>query len=95
MLLAGAPPPGVDVRFTNRLAVDLAAIRTTAPAVLSQRELAVLSLLPSLLTTSEIAHELTVSVNTVKTHIRSIYGELGVRTRRDAVRRAYEHDLID
>jgi LuxR family maltose regulon positive regulatory protein len=35
-----------------------------------------------------------VSVNTVKTHIRSIYTKLGVSSRRDAVARARERDLL-
>ena len=53
-----------------------------------------LALLPSLLSGSEIAGELTVSVNTVKSHIRSIYRKLGVSSRRDAVRLAQERKLI-
>ena len=64
------------------------------PAPLSERELAVLALLPSLLSGGEIADELTVSVNTVKSHIRSIYKKLGVTNRRDAVRQAQERNLI-
>ena len=64
------------------------------PAPLSERELAVLALLPSLLSGGEIAGELTVSVNTVKSHIRSIYKKLGVSTRRDAVRLAQQRKLI-
>jgi LuxR family maltose regulon positive regulatory protein len=41
-----------------------------------------------------MAEELVVSVNTVKTHIRSIYAKLGVSTRRDAVSRACERELL-
>lgn len=63
-------------------------------AVLSERELTVLTMLPSLLSLEEIAGELTVSVNTVKSHVRSIYAKLGVSSRRTAVLTAYEHGLL-
>ncbi|WP_433505805.1 LuxR C-terminal-related transcriptional regulator [Pseudonocardia halophobica] len=63
-------------------------------AALSVREQAVLELLPSLESLEEIAADLTVSVNTLKTHVRSIYGKLGVGNRRDAVVVGYEHGLI-
>ncbi len=61
---------------------------------LSDRELAVLSYLPTMLTTAEIAAELFVSVNTVKTHLKSIYRKLDVPRRRDAVHRARELRLL-
>jgi LuxR family maltose regulon positive regulatory protein len=51
------------------------------PTMLSQWELTVLGLLPSLLSLDEIADDLTVSVNTVKSHVRSIYTKLGVSSR--------------
>ena len=51
-------------------------------ALLSERELTVLGLLPSMLSLDEIAADLTVSVNTVKSHVRSIYTKLGVSSRR-------------
>jgi LuxR family maltose regulon positive regulatory protein len=56
--------------------------------------LAVLTLLPSLLTAREIAAEFMVSVNTVKSHIRSIYAKLGVSSRRDAVLHAHDRGLL-
>ena len=62
--------------------------------MLSQRELAVLGLLPSMLSLDEIATDLTVSVNTVKSHVRSIYTKLGVSSRRMAVLSAHEHGLL-
>jgi LuxR family maltose regulon positive regulatory protein len=61
---------------------------------LSERERAVLRLLPALLSNPEIAGELFVSVNTVKTHIKTIYRKLDVTSRRDAVVRARELRLI-
>ena len=61
---------------------------------LSEREMAVLALLPSLLSAREIASEFTVSVNTVKSHIRSIYAKLGVSTRREAVQQAQDRGLV-
>ena len=55
----------------------------TAP--LTAREIDVLRDLPSLLTAEEIAELHQVSVNTVKTHMRSLYRKLGAANRRDAV----------
>ncbi|WP_187977441.1 LuxR C-terminal-related transcriptional regulator [Mycetocola sp. JXN-3] len=60
---------------------------TTAPgATLSTREREILGYLRTTLTAEEIARELHVSVNTVRTHQRAIYRKLGVTTRREAVR---------
>jgi ATP/maltotriose-dependent transcriptional regulator MalT len=50
----------------------------------------VLRLLPTLLSYPEIAGELFVSVNTVKTHVKTIYRKLDATSRRDAVTRARE-----
>lgn len=59
----------------------------TAPGTtLSAREREILGYLRTTLTAEEIARELHVSVNTVRTHQRAIYRKLGVTTRRDAVR---------
>jgi LuxR family maltose regulon positive regulatory protein len=57
---------------------------------LSERELQVLRLLRSDLSGPDIARELTVSLNTVRTHTKHIYTKLGVTNRREAVRRAAE-----
>ncbi len=61
---------------------------------LSRRELDVLRLLGSDLGGPEIAGELVVSLNTVRTHTKSIYAKLGVTNRRAAVRRGEELDLL-
>ena len=61
---------------------------------LSERELDVLRLLGSDLNGPDIARELFVSLNTMRTHTKSIYMKLGVKDRRSAVRRAEELDLI-
>jgi LuxR family maltose regulon positive regulatory protein len=80
--------------FAAQVAAARTAIVSAVAVPLSEREMAVLSLLPSLLSAREIATEFTVSVNTVKSHIRSIYAKLGVSTRRDAVLRARERGLV-
>jgi LuxR family maltose regulon positive regulatory protein len=61
---------------------------------LSERELQVLRLLNSALSNDEIARELYVSVNTVRTHLQNIYTKLGVNRRRDAISRAKQLKLI-
>ncbi|MDS0140356.1 MULTISPECIES: LuxR C-terminal-related transcriptional regulator [unclassified Amycolatopsis] len=60
---------------------------------LTDREQVVLQRLPSQRSLDEIASDLTVSVNTVKTHVRAIYGKLGVNNRRSAVVVARQHGL--
>jgi LuxR family maltose regulon positive regulatory protein len=80
--------------FARRVAAARAAVVPDAAALLSERESAVLALLPSLLNAREIAAEFTVSVNTVKSHIRSIYAKLGVSSRRDAVLQAQDRGLL-
>jgi LuxR family maltose regulon positive regulatory protein len=57
-------------------------------AILTDRELSVLRFLPSRLTNAGIAGECRMSVNTVKTHLKSIYAKLGVSSRAETVERA-------
>jgi LuxR family maltose regulon positive regulatory protein len=64
------------------------------PDPLSERELDVLKLLTTELTGPEIANELMVSLNTMRTHTKNIYSKLGVNSRRTAVRRAEELNLL-
>jgi LuxR family maltose regulon positive regulatory protein len=75
---------------------SLAAKDRSAPplAELSPGELRVLQYLPTSLSRSEIAGELSLSPNTVSTHIRSIYAKLGIADRAAAVRRARELRLL-
>ena len=61
---------------------------------LSPRERAVLRYLPTMMSNQEIASELFVSVNTVKTHLKAIYRKLDVADRREAVRRARTLELL-
>ena len=61
---------------------------------LSPGELRVLRYLPTNLSRPEIAGELSVSVNTVSTQVRSIYAKLQVRDRSSAVQRARELRLL-
>ena len=61
---------------------------------LSAGELRVLRFLPTNLSRPEIAGQLSVSPNTVSTHIRSIYAKLGVRDRSAAVQRARDLRLL-
>ena len=61
---------------------------------LSERELDVLRLLATDLDGPEIASQLMVSLNTMRTHTKSIYTKLGVNSRRAAVHRAEELALL-
>jgi LuxR family maltose regulon positive regulatory protein len=85
--------PGAAGSFAGA-ALAVSATTEAPAAALSERERAVLALLPSLLSLEEIGADLSVSVNTVKTHVRSIYGKLGVSSRRTAVLAGYERGLI-
>ena len=78
-------------------ALPLTPVKPTAsslPEPLSDRELQVLRLLDSPLTSEEIGRELYISSNTVRTHIKNIYAKLGVNRRMDAVRLARANHLF-
>ena len=76
------------------LALIRAAEQRSSREELSDRELGVLRLLATDLTQREIGNELYLSLNTVKSHARSIFRKLGVSGRDQAVARARELDLI-
>jgi LuxR family maltose regulon positive regulatory protein len=80
----------------DALATGCAPSRPQQPGLvdpLSDRELEVLRLLRTDLSGPDIARELTVSLNTMRTHTKNIYSKLGVNNRREAVRRAAELGL--
>jgi LuxR family maltose regulon positive regulatory protein len=64
------------------------------PVPLTGSELAVLRFLPSHMTNQEIAESLFLSINTVKTHLRSVYRKLSVTTRRQAISTAGRLGLL-
>src|SRR4029450_3325462 len=61
---------------------------------LTTRELDVLNRVALMMTSEEIAEELYLSVNTVKTHLKNIYRKLAVTRRFEAVRRAQRLQLL-
>ena len=65
-----------------------------ASDALSERELTVLRLLRGTLTNPQIAAALEISPNTLKTHLRHIYGKLGADNRKLAISRARELNLL-
>jgi LuxR family transcriptional regulator, maltose regulon positive regulatory protein len=99
---------GLPLRDTSHAALVagiLDAVHGAAPAgpgepvpgpaeELSASELRVLRYLPTNLTRPEIARELSVSLNTVNTHIRRIYAKLGATDRSEAVQRGRELRLL-
>ena len=101
VLLEALPDPGdglsrlAQAEKTLRLRADRDRGSAGAPYwELSERELDVLRLLPSKLSQREMAAELYVSFNTVRTHMRVIFRKLGVTSRAEAVTRARELGLL-
>lgn len=83
-------------RIRGRLGEDASDLDANQLLVepLSERELEVLRLVASGLTNQAVADELIIALSTVKKHVNSIYGKLGVGNRTQAVRRARELDLL-
>jgi LuxR family maltose regulon positive regulatory protein len=105
-LLGKAAERGIAVSYVRRLLASLGTgagngAGTAAPASghaliepLSDRELDVLRLLSTDLGGPDIARELALSLNTVRTHTKNIYSKLGVNNRRAAVSRAGELGVL-
>ena len=99
-LLRTAAAKGVCRSYVGRLLAASETPEAIKPSTqnlvdpLSQRELDVLRLLGSDLGGPQIADELVVSLNTIRTHTKNIYAKLGVNNRRAAVRRAGELGLL-
>jgi LuxR family maltose regulon positive regulatory protein len=101
LLERAARAAAADVR-THADHLRAAAQRPSGPAPagrasaegLSERERQVLRLLSTELSGPEIAGELFVSVNTLRTHTKHIFSKLDVKTRRAAVRRAADLGLL-
>jgi LuxR family maltose regulon positive regulatory protein len=104
-LLRKAAARGISPDYVSQLLAALESemreerrATTSAPLSLveplSERELEVLRLLTTHLSSTEIAQELFISVNTVRSHIKSIYGKLNVHSRKDAIQRALELELL-
>ncbi|MFG3602216.1 LuxR C-terminal-related transcriptional regulator [Micromonospora chersina] len=85
---------GADERRGDEPPERPAGPERTLDEPLTERELTILRYLQSILSNVEIASELSLSVNTVKTHVRNIYRKLDATRRREAVRRARELRLI-
>jgi LuxR family transcriptional regulator, maltose regulon positive regulatory protein len=99
-LLRAAAKQAIAPNYVRQLLAAVDKTREPAPIQqgliepLSERELDVLRLLGGDLDGPEIARELVVSLNTVRTHTKNIYAKLGINNRRAAVRRAQELDLM-
>ncbi len=93
-----SPDPGIVGRYLARVEArhQLGSQPVEAGLIeeLTDRELAVLHYLPSPMSQREIANELYVSLNTVKTHCKAIYRKLAVGDRKAAVQAAREADLL-
>jgi LuxR family maltose regulon positive regulatory protein len=89
-----APKSAIIHQKSDRIEPEVRPAKNMLVEPLSERELEVLKLLRSELNGPEIARELIVSLNTVRTHTQNIYAKLGVNNRRAAIRRAKELDLL-
>jgi LuxR family transcriptional regulator, maltose regulon positive regulatory protein len=88
----GALP--VPLEQTERALTPLPRRRIEAVVPLTERELVVLRLLPTQLSTREISRELSVSVHTVRSQVQAIYRKLQASTRAEAVAHARELGLL-
>jgi LuxR family maltose regulon positive regulatory protein len=95
-LLKLVPSDSPVAAYARRLLFAFAPSDTKAPpaGMLSERELDVLRLLPSHLTSTEIAAELSISPNTARFHIKNIYSKLDAHSRTEAVSNARQLGMI-
>jgi DNA-binding NarL/FixJ family response regulator len=93
--LASAIRQAVEKSVFHPFALATPGDNAAKQAGLSEKEFAVLSELARGLSNREIARALFVSEQTVKFHLRNIYRKLGITTRTEAIRIAYEHGLIE
>ena len=95
-LIERAADPGIlsVLLGQSARALDTAPSRRVERAPLTERELAVLRLLPTRLSNREIGRELYVSLNTVRSHIQAIYRKFDVGTREEAVANARQLGLL-
>jgi LuxR family maltose regulon positive regulatory protein len=100
VLLEAAAKHGIAPNYVRHLLTAFGSAEDRTPVQqgliepLSERELEVLRLLATGLNGPEIARELVVSLNTMRTHTKNIYSKLGVNDRWAAVHRAKELDLF-
>lgn len=80
-------PPGV-VELFDSVADSAVIVGAVDVGMLSERELDIVMAITRDLSVAEIARSLFISVNTVKTHVKSVYRKLGVNSRADAIKRA-------
>ena len=102
--MAGEPvvSPAIARRVLAYFRGDTAAFRPSqpirpalAPAALTSRETEVLRLLAQGNTLAEVGTALALSVNTIKTHVKNVYGRLDVRSRLAAVDAARRMGILD
>ena len=98
-LRRGAPEPPLEaleraLAEASRRPVPIERATSAGGAGLTKRERAVLRYLPTRLNNREISSDLYVSMNTLKTHLRSTYRKLGVESRAAAVERARHLGLL-
>ncbi len=87
---AASPAPAVTHPASPAPSAQNSGIAVT----LTSRELGVLQLVAADLTDAEIAGQLHISIRTVNAHLRSIYGKLGVSSRKDAARTAANLGIV-
>jgi LuxR family transcriptional regulator, maltose regulon positive regulatory protein len=87
-------PSAMPAELVELLAASAPGLVTVLPEPLTERERTVLRFLATSMSTAEIAGQLCLSVNTVKTHLAGTYRKLAARNRREAVRRARQLELL-